>query len=68
MRLLKCEDVALEFASLNEEILTEKLLKAWNGRKELLDRQQPVIEDLKRKAHEAEKLLATRYFPDVARS
>jgi polysaccharide pyruvyl transferase WcaK-like protein len=68
MRLLKCEDVALEFASLNEEILTEKLLKAWNGRKELLDRQQPVIEDLKRKAHEAEKLLATRYFPGVARS
>ena len=65
LRLLECEDYSLELASLTPQLLGDKLITAWNARKELQERQRPIIGDLKEGAEHAADLLCSRYFGDV---
>jgi polysaccharide pyruvyl transferase WcaK-like protein len=62
LKLLQCEEYSLELASLNPEYLGRKLAEAWNARKELQERQRPIIGDLKEGAEHAADLLCSRYF------
>ena len=62
LKLLQCEEYSLELASLNPEYLGKKLAEAWNARKELQERQRPIIGDLKEGAEHAADLLCSRYF------
>lgn len=62
LRLLECEDYSLELASLTPTLLGDKLTEAWNARKELQERQRPIIGDLKEGAEHAADLLCSRYF------
>lgn len=62
LKLLQCEEYSLELASLNPEHLGRKLAEAWNARKELQERQRPIIGDLKEGAEHAADLLCSRYF------
>jgi len=62
LKLLKCEEYSLELASLTPEYLGRKLAEAWNARKELQERQRPIIGDLKEGAEHAADLLCSRYF------
>jgi len=64
LRLLQCEDYSLELASLTPASLGATLTEAWNARKELQDRQRPIIGDLKEGAEHAADLLCSRYFGD----
>lgn len=66
MRLLDCEEYGLEFASLTEDILTEKLIDAWKNRAEIQKRQKAVIDVLKRGAHEATAVVVDKYFAKAA--
>lgn len=66
MRLLDCEEYGLEFAALTEDILTERLIDAWNNRKEIQQRQKAVIDVLKRGAHEATNVVVDKYFAKAA--
>lgn len=65
LRLLECEDYSLELASLTPQSLGDKLTEAWNARKELQERQRPIIGDLKEGAEHAADLLCSRYFGDA---
>jgi polysaccharide pyruvyl transferase WcaK-like protein len=65
LRLLECEDYSLELASLTPQLLGDKLITAWNARKELQERQRPIIGDLKEGAEHAADLLCSRYFGDA---
>jgi polysaccharide pyruvyl transferase WcaK-like protein len=65
LRLLQCEDYSLELASLTPQLLGDKLTAAWNARKELQERQRPIIGDLKEGAEHAADLLCSRYFGDA---
>ncbi len=62
LRLLNCEDYALELASLNEAFLSSKITEAWNTRSALKAQQQPVIRALKAGAEHAADLLVSRYY------
>ncbi len=62
LKLLQCEEFSLELASLTPQYLAEKLTEAWNARKELQERQRPVIGDLKEGAEHAADLLCSKYF------
>ena len=62
LKLLQCEEYSLELAALNPEYLGRKLAEAWNARKELQERQRPIIGDLKEGAEHAADLLCSRYF------
>jgi polysaccharide pyruvyl transferase WcaK-like protein len=62
LKLLQCEEFSLELASLTPQYLAEKLSEAWNARKELQERQRPVIGDLKEGAEHAADLLCSKYF------
>jgi polysaccharide pyruvyl transferase WcaK-like protein len=65
LRLLQCEDYSLELASLTPQLLGDKLTAAWNARRELQERQRPIIGDLKEGAEHAADLLCSRYFGDA---
>jgi len=62
LKLLQCEEFSLELASLTPQYLAQKLSEAWNARKELQERQRPVIGDLKEGAEHAADLLCSTYF------
>ncbi len=62
LKLLQCEEFSLELASLTPQYLAQKLTEAWNARKELQERQRPVIGDLKEGAEHAADLLCSKYF------
>ena len=62
LKLLQCEEFSLELASLTPQYLAQKLSEAWNARKELQERQRPVIGDLKEGAEHAADLLCSKYF------
>lgn len=62
MRLLECEDVSLELASLQPETLAATIAEAWEGREELRKRQLPVIRRLKAGAERAADVVSSRYF------
>jgi polysaccharide pyruvyl transferase WcaK-like protein len=62
LKLLQCEQFSLELASLTPQYLAQKLTEAWNARKELQERQRPVIGDLKEGAEHAADLLCSKYF------
>lgn len=62
LKLLQCEEYSLELASLTPEYLGRKLAEAWDARKELQERQRPIIGDLKEGAEHAADLLCSRYF------
>ena len=62
LKLLRCEEYSLEVASLTPQYLSQKLAEAWNARKELQERQRPIIGDLKEGAEHAADLLCSRYF------
>lgn len=62
LKLLQCEEFSLELASLTPNYLAQKLTEAWNARKELQERQRPVIGDLKEGAEHAADLLCSNYF------
>jgi len=62
LRLLNCEDYGLELASLNAEVLGDKLTDAWDNRLTLQERQRPVIHELKAGAEYAADVLVSRYF------
>ena len=62
LKLLRCEEYSLELVSLTPDYLGEKLAEAWNARKELQDRQRPIIGDLKEGAEHAADLLCSKYF------
>ena len=62
LKLLKCEEFSLELASLTPQYLGQKLAEAWNARRELQERQRPIIGDLKEGAEHAADLLCSRYF------
>jgi polysaccharide pyruvyl transferase WcaK-like protein len=62
LKLLQCEEFSLELASLTPQYLAQKLTEAWNARKELQERQRPVIGDLKEGAEHAADLLCSTYF------
>jgi polysaccharide pyruvyl transferase WcaK-like protein len=62
LKLLQCEEFSLELASLTPHYLAQKLTEAWNARKELQERQRPVIGDLKEGAEHAADLLCSKYF------
>jgi polysaccharide pyruvyl transferase WcaK-like protein len=62
LKLLRCEEYSLELASLTPEYLGNKLAEAWNARKELQERQRPIIGDLKEGAEHAADLLCSKYF------
>jgi polysaccharide pyruvyl transferase WcaK-like protein len=62
LRLLGCEDFALELASLTAETLAQRLVAAWETRRDLLARQRPVITELKAGAEHAADLLSEKFF------
>lgn len=62
LKLLQCEEFSLELASLTPQYLAQKLTEAWNARRELQERQRPVIGDLKEGAEHAADLLCSKYF------
>ena len=62
LKLLQCEEYSLELASLTPDYLGRKLAEAWDARKELQERQRPIIGDLKEGAEHAADLLCSRYF------
>lgn len=61
LRLLQCEEYALELASLSAETLAQRLASAWDTRRELLARQRPIITELKAGAEHAADLLSEKF-------
>jgi polysaccharide pyruvyl transferase WcaK-like protein len=53
MRLINCEELGIELANLNSEVLCAKIIEAWNNRASLKVKQQKVISALKLGAEEA---------------
>jgi len=66
LRLLECEDYGLELASLTAQNLAETLVKAWDARSALQERQRPIIRELKAGAERAADVLVERYFPGTS--
>lgn len=62
MRLLGCQEYALELGKLTRESLSESVYKAWNERVDLKARQKKVIDVLKSGAHRATWTVSERYF------
>lgn len=65
MRLLDCEDVAIELSASSSDKIRDTVLMAWVQQKELRNRQQLVIEELKAKARKAATLLRECVFPEL---
>lgn len=59
MKLLNCEHLGLELATLSEKSLSEQIVSAWADRRALLLRQQQVISTLRQGAMQATSLLKT---------
>ena len=67
MRLLGCEDLALEFGGLTSEKLCAALVSGWQKREALRERQRPVVDELKAGAYRAAKLLVERVYPELVK-
>lgn len=65
MRLLDCQDYALELASLNEENLTTVVQDAWENRFAIRAKQKFIVDKLKAGALQAARQLRSRYFTDT---
>jgi polysaccharide pyruvyl transferase WcaK-like protein len=63
MRLLKSEDVALELGSLTKEKLQNTIIETWKNREQIGARQKVPIDELKRRAYIAARLLRERIYP-----
>jgi len=68
MRLLECQDYAVELASLATGTLQKTLENAWSNRKALQAKQKLVIDELKKGAHQAALTLRDRYFPESTKA
>ena len=53
MRLINCENLGLELADLNSDVLCAKIVEAWNKKAHLKEKQQKVIYELKSRAEDA---------------
>lgn len=62
MRLIGCEDLAIELSDVSESTMREQLHRAWTERKALRERQQPVVNHFKEGAHQSIQTIAQRYF------
>ncbi|MCB0355282.1 MAG: polysaccharide pyruvyl transferase family protein, partial [Bdellovibrionales bacterium] len=65
MRLLGCEDFAVELGTLNSENFASTLSSAWENADSLRQRQQEKVSRLKVGAHEAATLLREAVFPGL---
>ena len=62
MRQLGCADYALELAALTPQSLCASLVRGWNDREALKQRQKSVIDQLKAGARRAATIVRERYF------
>lgn len=62
LRLLQCEDYSIELASVSKELITEKILSAWKTRKELKEKQQRTVLQLKESASRGSRLVREAFF------
>lgn len=63
MRLLKCEDVAVELSTITKDSLSKTIVHAWNNRDSLRSRQKKIIDVLKDGALRAASRIREHYFP-----
>jgi polysaccharide pyruvyl transferase WcaK-like protein len=66
MRLLDCENYALELAALNSDNLTNTIEIAWKQRKTIKAKQKIIVDKLKDGAYNAALQLKNRYFGNSA--
>ncbi|NMC61949.1 MAG: polysaccharide pyruvyl transferase family protein [SAR324 cluster bacterium] len=62
MRLLKCEELSIELASVSKELIQQKIIAAWNNRDELKNKQQLIVTQLKEAAFRAARLVRENFF------
>ncbi len=65
MKLLRCDELALSMKTLTAEHFGQTLIKAWQDRVALRERQRLVIDGLKQRAHAAGGLLKASCFPEM---
>ena len=62
MRLLDCQEQAVELASVSAERLAETIITSWENRLAIRAKQKSVVDKLKEGAHRAALTLRDRYF------
>lgn len=67
MHDLKSSEFALELSTLSGESLAGTLADAWAKKDELKKTQQQVVNQFKEGAYRAARLLATKFFPEIAK-
>lgn len=68
MRLLGCEEYALELKELTSDRLSERIQNAWPNRQAIKLRQKGIVDELKRGAERAARTVRDRYFPELSQA
>ncbi|MCB0339904.1 MAG: hypothetical protein KDD53_09880, partial [Bdellovibrionales bacterium] len=63
MRLLECEEFGLELANLSKDSLSATLIKGWEQRSQLQEKQRKIIDELKAGAWQAARSLRETILP-----